>query len=122
MAPTILGDPMPRKRPAVSSTDRPAVPPWRGPVGRMSSSDVKNRFGEAVAETERRGVVVVTRHDRPQVVLVSVEVYEALAGTPLVDLGALETAFTDRVALMQSPAQRRAVDALFASGGQPEQR
>lgn len=89
---------------------------------RMSSTDVKNRFGEAVAEAERRGVVVVTRHDRPQVVLVSVGVFEALAGTPLVDLGALELAFAARVGQMQTPAQAKAVDTLFASGAQLESR
>lgn len=113
---------MPRKPPPSPPPHRLAPSVWHGPVMRMSSTDVKNRFGEAVAEAERRGVVVVTRHDRPQVVLLSVGVFEALAGTPLVDLGALESAFAARVGQMQTLAQAKAIDSLFGVGARQESR
>ena len=70
---------------------------------------------QAVASTVMaRGAVVITRHEKPTMVLMSVERYLQMAQASEPDLEALTHRFDDMFARMQGEAAARAMDDAFA--------
>jgi hypothetical protein len=61
--------------------------------------------------------LVVTRYGRRQAVILSPEAYDSLLPEEEVDLSALERELDRRVARMQTPEHREAVEALFRMSG-----
>jgi prevent-host-death family protein len=61
---------------------RPAKPARTRSV---SATDRRNNFGEVLARVVRDGRVFITRHRRPEAVVLSIEEYEALAEAHGVD-------------------------------------
>ena len=82
----------------------------------FTSTEAQNNFGQLLSLAKREGHVFITKHSRPEAVLLSIEEYEALAGKESVDLLALEREFDLLFEKMQRPAQRQAVDRLFQMG------
>jgi len=69
----------------------------------FSSTELATAFGAVTREVMQRGAVVITKHDEPVMVLMSLERYVALerAGAP--DLSLLTDRFDELYARMQAP-------------------
>ena len=78
----------------------------------VTASDLKNKFGEVIAQAGK-GAVAITRHQRAEFVLLSVEEYLELQEARTASLDALTSEFDAMVARMNTPAARRGVDQLF---------
>ena len=63
------------------------------------------------------GAVVITRHDAPKAVLISVESFNALSGAAETTLDTLNGEFDALLARMQTPKARRGMKAAFAASG-----
>ena len=61
------------------------------------------------------GVVVITKHDSPKAVLLSVDEFNALAQAPQQRLDALSGQFDALLAGMQTPKARAGMKAAFAA-------
>lgn len=79
----------------------------------VSATDAKNEFGAVLEAVARDGAVVITKHDAPKVVLVSVERVEQTLTKHEPDLAALSKHFDSLVERMRTPEARAASDALF---------
>ena len=85
------------------------------PVDEMSATDAKNAFGQVLDTVERKGVVAITRHNRPRAVVLSMEEYLALTQGVAAALAALEGEFDGMLEAMNAPGQRAAMHAAFES-------
>jgi PHD/YefM family antitoxin component YafN of YafNO toxin-antitoxin module len=63
------------------------------------------------------GAVVITKHDTPKVVLISVENFNALSGATDTTLDTLNSEFDALLARMQTPKARRGMKTAFAAAG-----
>jgi antitoxin Phd len=63
------------------------------------------------------GAVVITKHDAPKAVLISVENFNALAGGADTRLDTLSREFDALLARMQTPRARRGMKKAFAASG-----
>lgn len=89
----------------------------RSPRASFTSTEAQNNFGQVLDQAAREGPVFITRYDRPQAVVLSMEEYARLIGEAPVDLQALQQEFDAMLEGMQRPEHRRAVDALFSMSG-----
>ncbi|MFN0062990.1 MAG: type II toxin-antitoxin system prevent-host-death family antitoxin [Myxococcaceae bacterium] len=85
----------------------------------VAATDAKNEFGAVLDSAVRDGAVVITKHDAPKAVLVSVERMSNVLAKREPDLRALSLEFDTLVAKMQTPAARAAAKSLFSA--QPKQ-
>ena len=67
----------------------------------VAASEAKNQFGQVLESALRDGAVVITKHDAPKAVLLSIEELEAIAAGGQLDRLARE--FDARYARMQQP-------------------
>lgn len=79
----------------------------------VAASEAKNQFGQVLESALRDGAVVITKHDAPKAVLISIEELEAIATRSTLDTLARE--FDAKYARMQKPAFGKAMDAAFAA-------
>ena len=84
-------------------------------VTTVAASDAKNQFGQVLESALRGGAVVITKHETPKAVLLSIEELDALT-RPRAQLDALGAKLDALVAEMHQPRARAAVDKLFAAG------
>jgi antitoxin Phd len=89
---------------------RPPIPPRSVPA-----TDAKNEFGSILEAAVQNGAVVITKHEVPKAVLVSVERVAALLSKHEPDLQVLSREFDDLVARMRTPKARAAARGLFAA-------
>ncbi|HEY6324362.1 MAG TPA: type II toxin-antitoxin system Phd/YefM family antitoxin [Thermoanaerobaculia bacterium] len=84
-------------------------------VETFSATEAKNSFGEVIDQAIAKGIVVVTRRNKPRVVVLSLEEYEAL--TPRLEdtLESLRAEFDALVERMQTSEAKAAGSALFAA-------
>lgn len=85
----------------------------------MTSTEAQNGFGRVLDTVARHGTVVITRHDTPEAVVISVEEYEALTRGAGAELDALTAEFDAMLERMQAPAARAGVRAAF--GASPDE-
>jgi len=85
-----------------------------GPVTTVAASEAKNQFGQVLESALRGGAVVITKHEMPKAVLLSIEEFDAIT-RPRAQLDALGERLDALVAAMQKPRARAAVDKLFAA-------
>src|SRR5580658_10253573 len=69
----------------------------------MSATSAKNEFGRALETALRDGYVVITKHDQPKAVLVSLDEFEALSRSRNPKLDALSAEFDQLLADLQTP-------------------
>lgn len=81
----------------------------------VTATEAKNRFGPLLETAMSGGSVVITRHDTPKAVLLSMAEYQALGGTAAPDLRALSAEFDARFAKLQTPAGGQALKSAFAA-------
>jgi prevent-host-death family protein len=75
----------------------------------------KKEFGRVLEMVMRGGVVVITKHEAPKAVLLSVEEFNALAGADSDKLDALSGEFDALLARMQTPRARAGMKAAFGA-------
>jgi prevent-host-death family protein len=69
-----------------SKGPKSGVLPVAGPAHEsLSATEAQNNFGQVLGRAKRGGRVFITRYDRPEAVLLSIEEYEALTGREPVD-------------------------------------
>lgn len=106
----------PRRRPS-------RVAPFRNSRGEtlepssVSASEAKSEFGRVLDMAIQGGAVVITKHDAPKAVLISVENFNALSGAAETKLDTLSQEFDALLARMQTSTARRGMKAAFAASG-----
>jgi prevent-host-death family protein len=85
----------------------------------VTASEAKSEFGRVLEMAVQGGAVVITRHDAPRAVLVSIDTFNALAGAGESKLETLSQEFDALLARMQTPGARKGMKAAF--GASPAQ-
>jgi antitoxin Phd len=81
----------------------------------VTATDAKKEFARVLEMVIRGGVVVITKHDAPKAVLLSVDEFNALAHAPSSKLDTLSGQFDALLARMQTPKARAGMKAAFAA-------
>jgi antitoxin Phd len=89
---------------------RPSAPQHSVPA-----TEAKNEFGSILETAVQDGAVVITKHDSPKAVLVSVDRMDALLAKHEPNLQALTHEFDKLVARMRTPKARAAARELFST-------
>jgi antitoxin Phd len=79
----------------------------------VTATEAKTRFGPLLETVIGGRSVVITKHDTPKAVLLSIAEFEALGGSRQPDLNALSAEFDGLVARLQTPASRLALKSAF---------
>jgi prevent-host-death family protein len=79
----------------------------------FTATDAKNEFGRVLDAAIAEGAVVITKHEAPRAVLLSLDEYEALAGRVDPILDDLRAEFDALYESMQTPEAGRAMRAAF---------
>jgi antitoxin Phd len=83
-------------------------------LSEITASVLKNKFSE-VARLASNGPLAVSRHHRREFVILTAAQYEELQQSRRAPLESLTAEFDQMVAKMNTPAGKRATDALFAA-------
>ncbi|MGH9385156.1 MAG: type II toxin-antitoxin system Phd/YefM family antitoxin [Vicinamibacterales bacterium] len=83
----------------------------------VTASEAKSQFGRVLEMAIQGGAVVITKHDAPKAVLISVENFNALSGAAGSRLDTLNREFDALLARMQTPKARRGMKTAFAASG-----
>jgi len=83
----------------------------------VTASEAKSEFGRVLEMAIQGGAVVITKHDAPKAVLISVENFNALSGAAETKLDNLNREFDALLARMQTPTARRGMKTAFAAVG-----
>jgi antitoxin Phd len=83
----------------------------------VSASQAKSEFGRVLELAIQGRAVVITKHDAPKAVLISVENFNALSGAAQTKLETLSHEFDALLARMQTSQARRGMKAAFAASG-----
>jgi antitoxin Phd len=83
----------------------------------VTASEAKSEFGRVLEMAIQGGAVVITKHDAPKAVLISVENFNALSGGADTRLDTLNREFDALLAGMQTPKARRGMKTAFAASG-----
>ena len=83
----------------------------------VRASEAKTEFGRVLEMAIHGGPVVITKHEVPKAVLISVEDFNALAGAAETKLDTLSQEFDALLARMQTSEARRGMKAAFAASG-----
>ena len=81
----------------------------------VAATDAKNEFGAVLDTAVQDGAVVITKHDTPKAVLVSVDRVGAILANHEPDLQALSREFDELVVRMRTPKARVAARDLFTA-------
>jgi antitoxin Phd len=79
----------------------------------VTATEAKNSFGLLLEKAIRGAVVVITKHDVPKAVLISMDGYTALAGAPQRQIETLSAEFDSLLLRMQRPGARRSMQKAF---------
>jgi prevent-host-death family protein len=84
----------------------------------FTATEVKNEFGRILEKAIQGETVVITKHDSPKAVLISVDQFNALKHASEFKLDTLSGEFDALLARMQSAKARTAMKAAFSSSPQ----
>ena len=79
----------------------------------FTATEAKNEFGRLLEKAMQGGVVVITKHDEPKAVLISMDVYTALSSAPESRINTLSAEFDSLLMRMQRPGVRNSMQAAF---------
>ena len=79
----------------------------------VTATEAKTRFGPLLEAAMRGGAVVITKHNAPKAVLLSMAEFEALGGSNRPDLDTLSDEFDSLLARLQNPEQRKGLKSAF---------
>jgi prevent-host-death family protein len=83
----------------------------------VTASKAKSEFGRVLETAIQGGAVVITKHDAPKAVLISVENFNALSRATQTRLNTLSREFDALLAKMQTPKARLGMKTAFAASG-----
>lgn len=101
-----------RARQSTLSVFRNRRSEW-GEAASFTATDAKNEFGSVLERVIQGGAVVITKHDAPKAILMSMDEYNALSRATELKLDALSGEFDALLARMQTPKARVAMKAAF---------
>jgi prevent-host-death family protein len=78
-----------------------------------TATQAKNEFGQILERAIRGDAVIITRHDAPKAVLISIDEYNALKKSPELKLDELSAEFDAMFETLQTARARKAMDAAF---------
>ncbi len=79
----------------------------------ISATEAKNEFGRILETVIQGGRVVITKHDSPKAVLISIDEFNTLSNAHRAELESLSEEFDKFLASMQTPAARAGMNAAF---------
>ena len=79
----------------------------------VAASEAKNQFGQVLESALRDGGVVITKHDMPKAILLSIEELEAIASRGRLDT--LSREFDAKYVAMQQPGFAKAIESAFSA-------
>lgn len=79
----------------------------------ISATEAKNQFGRILERVIQGAKVVITKHDSPKAVLISMDEFNALSDAHKAELETLSEEFNGLLARMQAPAARAGMNAAF---------
>jgi prevent-host-death family protein len=79
----------------------------------VTATEAKTRFGPLLETAIRGETVVITKHDTPKAVLLSVAEFEALGGSRQPDLNVLSKEFDALLVRLQTADRRKALKSAF---------
>ena len=94
----------------------PAIRNRRGeePI-KITATEAKNKLGEVLDRVIQGGMVLITKHETPKAVLLSMEEYGALSSATQSRLDTLNGEFDALLARMQTAKSRAGMKAAFAA-------
>ena len=110
--------------PINAARQREPVPAFRNRRGEpveassVTATDAKKQFGRVLEMVLRGGAVVITKHDAPKAILLSMDEFNALTRTTETKLDSLSADFDAMLARMQTPRARSGMQA--AVGASPK--
>jgi antitoxin Phd len=81
----------------------------------VTASEAKSGFGQVLDMAMQRGAVVITKHDVPKAVVLSVENFNALSRATETRLDTLSLEFDALLAKLQTPRARSGMKTAFAA-------
>jgi antitoxin Phd len=92
----------------------PAIRNRRGEAAiRISATEAKNRLGEVLDSVMQGGMVLITKHETPRAVLLSMEEYGALSRAAQTRIESLNGEFDGLLARMQTAKARAGMKVAF---------
>jgi prevent-host-death family protein len=82
-------------------------------LGSVTATDAKKEFGRVLDTVIQGGAVVITKHDAPKAVLMSMDEFNALSRASEATLERLSQRFDALLARMQTPKARAGMKAAF---------
>jgi len=107
--------------PSNAARSREPLPAFRNRRGEaveassVTATDAKKQFGRVLEMVLRGGAVVITKHDAPKAILLSVVELNALNQTTESKLDSLSADFDAMLARMQTPRARSGMRAAFGA-------
>jgi prevent-host-death family protein len=83
------------------------------PRALVTATEAKNTFGHLLEKAMQGGVVVITKHDAPKAVLISMDEYTALTSASEFAINSLSAEFDSLLMRMQGPKARSAMKSAF---------
>jgi antitoxin Phd len=78
-----------------------------------TATEAKNEFGRLLEQAIQGTTVMITKHDSPRAVLISIDHFQSLQEAPQAKLNTLSEQFDTLLERMQSPKARRGMAAAF---------
>jgi antitoxin Phd len=107
--------------PSNAARQREPIPAFRNRRGEavepssVTATDAKKQFGRVLEMVLRGGAVVITKHDAPKAILLSVDEFNALTRTTDNKLDSLTADFDAMLVRMQAPRARSGMQAAFGA-------
>ena len=80
-----------------------------------TATEAKNEFGRVLEQAIQGTTVLITKHDSPRAVLISIDHFQTLQEAPQAKLNTLTEQFDTLLERMQSPKARRGMAAAFGA-------
>lgn len=87
-----------------------------GNTATFTATEAKNGFGRVFEKAIQGYMVIITKHDAPKAVLMSIDEFNSLSRVPESKIDTLTAQFDSLLAGMQGPRARRAMDDAFHAG------
>src|SRR5580765_5995356 len=78
-----------------------------------TATEAKHEFGRALEQAIHGATVVITKHNAPRAVLISIDQFKALQDAPQLKLKTLSSQFDALLDRMQTPQARRGMSEAF---------
>jgi prevent-host-death family protein len=107
--------------PAIAARRRDPIAAFRNRRGEQveassfTATDAKKQFGQVLELVLRGGVVVITKHDAPKAIVLSMDEFDALTRGAANRLDTLSADFDAMLARMQTPKARAGMKTAFGA-------